>query len=77
VADTSGITDLKDHYIQIYVEQFDALEMYIAPAASDPKTMKSIDITKVSNEKRNFTMAPSQSYFVTVNSSKGATQNQI
>lgn len=62
-------------FMQIYVEQFDALDIFIGAAKTEYK-MLDRDIQKVSLTNRNFTMPPTKKYFVSVNGTKGAQYNQ-
>ena len=63
-------------YMQVYIEQFDALEIYIA-AGQDEKNLYSQDVRKVTNGERNFTMAPTQKFFLVVNGTNGAKYPQF
>lgn len=67
--DSVGADNMK--YMQIYVEQFDAFEIYIAAAKSE-YTMQDRDIVKVDINNRNFTMPPTKKYFVQINGTVGA-----
>jgi hypothetical protein len=69
-------SDMTDKYIQIFVEQFDALEIYIAEA-KDTLTMQDRDIQKVTSDNRNFTMSPTKRYYIQINATEGANQFQV
>lgn len=55
----------------MFIEQYDALEIYVGAGDSE-RTMQDRDIRKVTNGERNFTMAPTQKFFVLVNGTAGA-----
>lgn len=62
--------------MQVFVEQFDALEIYVAAGQSE-LNLRETDIRKVSNGERNFTMAPTQRFFVNINGTRGAVYPQF
>ena len=67
-------TNLK--YMQVYVEQFDALEIYVA-AGEKENNIRPENIRKVSSGERNFTMPPTQKFFVLVNGTQDAKYPQF
>jgi hypothetical protein len=52
--------------MQVYFEQFDALDIFIA-AAKDEYKMQERDISKVSESNRNFTIPPTKKFFMSFN----------
>lgn len=62
----SQVNSSNQKYMQIFVEQFDALDIFIA-AGDNEKSLLKNDVRKVTTGERNFTMPPTKKFFIMVN----------
>jgi hypothetical protein len=73
--EVDSVGSSNDKWMQVYFEQFDALDIFIA-AAKDEYKMQERDISKVSESNRNFTIPPTKKFFMSFNGTQGALYNQ-
>lgn len=64
--EVDSVGSKNDKWMQVYFEQFDALDIFIA-AAKDEYKMQERDISKVSESNRNFTIPPTKKFFMSFN----------
>jgi hypothetical protein len=60
----------------VYFEQFDALEIFIA-SGKDLRTIRSDDIKRIDSNNRNFTITPTEKFFIQINATDGAQTGQF